>query len=279
MTFKTLLAPNDDPMKNPKFFDFVQFPTLASPKLDGIFGSFDGLDGEFIVGSPVGEGVMNRTTKVIMKKKEARPIDDVTLFVFDTNEDEYKDEPFSERYRRAKDLAYLCNHPQVQLVPHTMCNNMDELLAFEKECLDAGYEGIMMRSVDGRYKYGRATMKEGTLIKLKRFTDVEVVVLDLAEQMTNTNKKTTNELGRSQRSSHKAGMVPAGTLGGFIVDMGGLTLDVGCGVLTHDERQEIWDAGVEASVGKYFTLRFFGYGVKDKPRFPRFVGWRDMDYL
>jgi len=36
MTFKTFLAPNDDPMKNPKFFDFVQLPTMPSAKLDGI---------------------------------------------------------------------------------------------------------------------------------------------------------------------------------------------------------------------------------------------------
>jgi len=304
MTFKTFLAPNDDPMKNLKFFDLVQFPTLASPKLDGIrtnirngrvlsrtlkdlpnkllvetFGEFHGLDGEFIVGSPTDEAVYNKTHRVIMKKKEARSIDDVTLYVFDTNEDEYKDKPFSVRYERAKVLVARCNHPQVVLVRHTVIDNLEQLEEFEEVILAKGYEGIMGRSLDGPYKYGRATMNHGFLFKLKRFTDVEVVVLELVEQMTNTNEKTTNELGRSQRSSHKAGMVPANTLGRFIVAMGSLTLDVGCGVLTHEERQAIWDAGQEASVGNTFTMRFFGYGVKDKPRFPRFVGWRDLDYM
>jgi len=304
MTFKTMLAPNDDPLKNPAFFDLVQLPTMASPKLDGIrtnirdgrvlsrtlkdlpntllvgtFGSFHGLDGEFIVGSPTDEDVYNNTQRVIMKKKEARSIDDVTLYVFDTNEDEYKDEPFHVRYARARDLVEAYSHPQVKLVPHSLIGNLTDLEVFEKTQLDAGYEGIMGRSVDGTYKYGRATMKQGSLFKLKRFTDVEVTVISLVEQMTNTNKKTTNELGRSQRSSHKAGMVPANTLGGFIVDMDGLTLDVGCGILKHDERKEIWDAGQEASEGRTFTMRFFGYGVKDKPRFPRYYGWRDMEYM
>ena len=177
------------------------------------------------------------------------------------------------------ELVLLYNHPQVKLVPHTLITNLIDLEAFEQGVLSEGYEGIMGRSLDGPYKYGRATMKQGYLFKLKRFTDVEVVVLNLVEQMTNTNEKTTNELGRSQRSTHKAGMVPANTLGGFTVAMGDLTLDVGCGVLTHDERKAIWDAGQEGSIGRTFTMRFFGYGVKDKPRFPRFVGWRDMEYM
>ena len=302
MTFKTMLAPIDDPLKNPKFFELIKLPTLASPKLDGIrtnirdkrvlsrtlkdlpnkllvgtFGSLKGLDGEFIVGSPVAEGVYNRTYRVIMK--EEHHIDDVKLYVFDTNEEEYKEKPFSVRYARAKELVKAYNHPQVVLLEHTVIDTLTDLLTFEKGALDAGYEGVMGRSLDGPYKYGRVTMKQGFLFKLKRFTDVEVVVIKLVEQLTNTNEKTFNELGRSQRSTHKVGMIPANTLGGFVVDMDGAVLDCGCGVLKHKEREEIWEAGQEESVGRTFTMRFFGYGVKDKPRFPRFIGWRDMRYM
>ncbi len=38
MTFKPMLAPQEDPQSCAKFFDYLSYPLLASYKLDGIRG-------------------------------------------------------------------------------------------------------------------------------------------------------------------------------------------------------------------------------------------------
>ena len=43
--------------------------------------------------------------------------------------------------------------------------------------------------------------------------------------------------------------------------------------MTHDERETLWKEKVDR-IGSVLTFKFFRYGIKDKPRFPRFVGWR-----
>ena len=53
--------------------------------------------------------------------------------------------------------------------------------------LDDGYEGLMLRAPDGPYKFGRSTVKENTLLKVKNFLDDEAEVIGFKEQTTNTN--------------------------------------------------------------------------------------------
>ena len=57
----------------------------------------------------------------------------------------------------------------VEILPQAEIETSADLGAYEIEQLDAGYEGIMVRSVDGHYKYGRSTENEGLLWKVKRF--------------------------------------------------------------------------------------------------------------
>ena len=53
-------------------------------------------------------------------------------------------------------------HPgQVKLVLPIEIRNERELLAIEEKCLGDGFEGVMIRSVDGPYKEGRSTEREG----------------------------------------------------------------------------------------------------------------------
>jgi len=133
----------------------------------------------------------------------------------------------------------------------------------------------MIRSLDGKYKCGRSSLKEAILLKLKRWEDREGVVVGFEEQMTNTNEKTINELGHSERSSHQAGMVPAGTLGKLIIrdDLYG-DIPVGTGKgMTKELRQLIWDNQADY-MGKIVSYKFQPFGVKDLPRFPIWKGFR-----
>ena len=319
-----MLAPGDDPLKNPNYFEGLRFPLYCSPKLDGIrcivksviptevtsdfetiqdhsnaayrcvsrkflplpsrqlqehFSSFYELDGEIIVGEETDFDVYNRTQSYVMS--DDKPAVDIKFRVFDCADEEFAQAPFEDRLSLARDqIAYFkSENPRlaninVSLVEHTMCEDLEALLAYEDWALQEGYEGIMMRDPLGRYKWNRGTFKEGLIYKLKRFQDDEALIIGFEEANTNTNEKVKDELGNAKRSTAQAGLVPSGTLGKFIVDYQGLVLEVAPGASSHSQRQKIWD-DQERYMGRILTFRHFAKGVKDMPRFPRFVGFRD----
>ena len=118
-------------------------------------------------------------------------------------------------------------------------------------------------------------------MKLKRFKDSEAVVLGFEEQMLNTNRADKDAFGRTKRSSAKAGKVGKGTLGKFRVrDVhSGVEFEVGTGEgLTQKLRQKIWDDR-DAYLGKTIKYKFQPHGVKEKPRLPIWLGFRDADDL
>lgn len=305
MAFKPLLAATIDPKKDADVFTKLKFPLLGSPKLDGIramgidgrlksrklldlpsaqaqalFGDLTHFDGEIIAGDPTAPDVYNVTQSHVMSKDKTH--DQLTYYVFDWAKPEEACRPFSWRMLELAKAVSALNRVDVKLVPQVPINNLEELTAFEEEMLALGYEGIMLRDPTGMYKHGRSTFKEQTLMKLKRFEDFEAQVVGLIEQQTNTNTAERDELGHSKRSSAKAGMVGAGTLGKFLVhydtDEGQDVLEIPCGVLTHKQRKAIWEDGGLA-IGQWIKVRHFPIGAKNKPRLPRCVGFRDtMDF-
>jgi len=295
--FKTLLAPHEGPLSLAKLI----YPVLCSPKLDGIRCIIKGgvaysrkfiplpsyqvqvalekeehLDGELIVGNPTESGCYNKTQSHVMARDKPGPL---TFYVFDYTSPEVLNKPFTERHALLPDLTahwMLANDLDVavEVLTHTRINCLTQLLEYETTQLEAGHEGIMIRDPDGIYKQGRATINEGIIFKLKRFTDDEGTIVGFEEGMTNTNVAMEDALGNTKRSYAKAGMIPAGTLGKFIVSYKEDIIDVAPGAFTHDERQDIWD-NQSKYMGKLLKFRYFNYGVKDKPRFPRAIGFRD----
>ncbi len=296
MSFKPNLAATIDPMKEPDVFSKIMFPVVVSPKLDGIravnfsgslvsrtlkrfprhrvyelFADTVSLDGELIVGEPTDNDVYNRTQSYVMSGDE-RPEEDLRFYVFDVID---TDAPFEERMLAINDIAYSLGNPRIKVVPQVVVRNLEQLLEIETAFLEQGYEGIMVRSTTGKYKFGRSTMKEQGLMKLKRFSDDEAIVIGFVEQMTNTNEAEEDALGHTKRSSCKSGMVPAGTLGKLIADYNGVELQMSCGTMSHAERKKVWDNQCDY-LGKTFKFRHFAYGAKDLPRLGRFIGWRDL---
>ena len=280
----------------------LSYPVLASVKLDGVralvingvlvsrqfkpipnqwcqqmFANLpEGTDGELIYGDPTAEDAYRNTVSAVMSE-DGTPAQ-VAFHVFDN----FKI-PGGFRQRFAKQASLLQGHSNTFMVPHTVINNAAEMEVVEAAALEAGYEGIMVRSLDGPYKQGRSTTREGYLLKLKRFEDAEAVVLGTFEWESNTNAATKNATGHTERSSHKSGMVGAGVLGGLEVrglngPYAGVEFKIGSGFKGADdprgERGKLW-AVRETLVGKITKYRFFPSGSKDKPRFPTWKGWRD----
>ena len=154
-----------------------------------------------------------------------------------------------------------------------------ELNRYEEECLANGFEGVMVRSPESPYKCGRSTAREGYLLKIKRFEDAEAVIVGFEEGLHNGNEAQKDAFGRTKRSTAKDGMVGTGTLGALLlsdaVHFPAGTFSVGFNHL---------EAGIDAAtawqkratlVGRTVTYRYQPVGVKDKPRFPTFKGFRE----
>ena len=282
--FKPMLADAVD-------LSILRYPVIASPKLEGeralfisgqlrtrslkpipnkeiqrVFRYDQNLDGELIVGDPTGKTVFRDTMKVVSAFDA--PIQDVRFHVFDMI---YSGE-FIQRLKTAH--ALIEGHALFVPVPHMEVRNERELLTYEDACLTAGYEGAMLRDPKGYYKYGRSTTREGTLLKMKRKSQSEAVVVGFEEQMHNANEQTIDNLGLAERSSHQDNMVPMNTLGALVVKdvKTGVEFNVGTG-FTFADRDEIWRHKYKY-LGSIISYEYLPYGVKDKPRHPVWLGWR-----
>lgn len=250
---------------------------IRSKAVQELFGrpEFEGLDGEVLYGDWNAENVFNLTTQTVMAT-ELKPEftkSELTMAVFD---DTTIDGDFYERYQSVQDRV--CGHSCLVIpLTQTVVVNEQELLEFESKALALGYEGVMVRSIDGPYKQGRSTQKEGTIGKLKRFSDDEAVVIGFEEKMHNTNEAKTNELGRTQRSQAQEGMVGAGTLGALVCTCKGIQFTMGSG-FDETGRKEVWE-NKEKFLGKLAKFKHFEVGQKDSFRFPIFLAWRDEDDL
>ncbi len=157
--------------------------------------------------------------------------------------------------------------------------DVEHLAAYEAACLSEGYEGIMIRTPDSPYKAGRSTFKEQWLVKIKRFEDSEFEVLEVIERYHNNNAPEKDANGYQQRSTHAAGLTPAGDMGSLRVrdTKTGVEFQVGTG-FDALQRVNIWTfrSTYIGAIGKY---KFQPHGVKEAPRFPVFVGWRHKEDL
>lgn len=244
--------------------------------VQSVFGhqKFNGMDGELLVGPWNSPTVYHDTFSGVMKA-EGEP--EVTFALFDNvlmPQAEYQE-------RHASLSAWQTLHESIIVVPQTGVVGPNHLSEFESGVLDDGYEGVMLRNFRGPkslYKFGRSTAKEGTLLKLKRFSDKEATIIGVEEEMQNNNEATTDELGHTKRSSHQENKVGKGRLGALVcrIDIG-LTTEVefriGTGY-TAKQRQDLWDMR-DKLLGKLVKFKSFDVGVKDAPRFPVFLGLRD----
>lgn len=248
---------------------------IRSKQVQQLFGKpeFNGLDGELIVGNPFASDVFQRTTSSVMS--EDKP-DTIGFYVFDCWN--MPDKPYTERKEYVKSVVQKFGWTNPMYSGGLkLCNNKDEVLEYFHEIGDKGGEGVIIRSVDGKYKYGRSTLKEGYLLKLKFFVDSEFEVVGFEERMHNTNEAKINELGNTERSSAKDGLVPMDTLGSLVLKYNDTTFKCGTG-FDDKLRKEIWN-NQDKYIGKLAKVRYMEVGSKDLPRVPSFKGFRDKDDL
>lgn len=292
--FRPLLASNLEDTSS------LKFPVMVSPKLDGIrcviqFGealtrtllpipnkyiraqlaNLPPFDGELVVGDPARPDTWNTSTTAIMSH-EGEPA--FTFHVFDYINSSMR---FLDRLEFVKRRA-----PMYGLLPvgHYWVRSESELISYESQFVNQGYEGLMLRDPDGRYKFGRSTVKEAILLKMKRFDDLEARVHGVKERMKFIGEGGTNELGLSKRGYKKEDKEAAGDLGALICQIalssGTECVEFDCGTgFTAEQRRDLWQWAKTNTaydpIGKMVKIKHQGFTPDGKPRFPVFLGFRD----
>ena len=278
----------------------ISYPVLVTHKIDGIrcvirdgvalsrslkpipnrfvastLAGLPDLDGELVI-----PGSFQDVTSGIMSV-EGRP--DFRYKVFDVVPPAEIGFPYTHRMKElaqvAKGLGYAeLVRRRIDFLFPTLIKDRAALDAYLAASLAKGHEGVMLRDPEGPYKFGRATFKQGWLTKLKPFEDAEAKVVGFEEQLKNDNEATTNALGRTERSSHKANLVPKGTLGALVVESEKFgRFNIGTG-FDDALRSRVW-GNRQQFLGKTVTFRYQAIGTKDKPRIPAFKGFRNPEDL
>lgn len=276
----------------------VRYPTLGFPKVDGIRAvihdsrplsrklitlpnqfvqgffsnkEYQGLDGELVVGAANDPLCIKHSTSGVMSRA-GEP--DFYFHVFDK-----WDEKGSYEQRLAKATTKVSSIGSTRVVPMIgrLLEREDDLLAYEASVLNEGYEGLILRDPAGAYKHGRSTVREGGMLKLKRFVDSEALVIGVVEEQHNGNAAQKDNLGRTKRSSSKTNKSGKGRAGALVVrDLKhGWEFEVGTG-LTDTDKDEWWAWwGGSKRTPRIIKYKYFPVGMQDKPRHPVFLCIRD----
>ena len=157
-----------------------------------------------------------------------------------------------------------------------MIHSEEELLALEQKYLDQGYEGVMLNSSDGLYKQGRSGTKNPELIKKKLFSDSEFKVIGYECLYSNQNEAKKDNLGYTERSTCKEGLVPTDKLGNLkLITESGKEFSCGSG-FDDKTRLQLWKER-DTLIGRLAKVKYFEQGNYDVPRFPVFVSFMELD--
>ena len=302
----------------------IKFPCIVQPKIDGCrFGHligkptgrslkqhknyytnnffdsevFNGFDGEMACDQDQTHPDLCRVTSSALGTYEGQPF--LKWWIFDVFNEHSYDLNYFDRYKLAIQKVNRLHRiypgllPHLEVVPSYACASLNDLLSYEEDFLELGYEGVIVRDPNAKYKQGRSTVREGGLLRIKRFIEAEARIIGLVEGETNNNEAQIDERGYTFRTSHKANKVGNGMIGSLIglllknvyspfdnklLFAAGQTVTISPGSLTHDERKYYWE-NQEQIIGKISKFKLFPKGVKDKPRFPNHVCFRNEEDL
>ena len=300
--------------------DQVKYPCGVQPKFDGVragiysmkgltgrsldpFAGFGiteyfsrpewlGYDGEMVLGeNPYStERLCNLTSGAMGKFKGVTKMADLHWHLFDYLTPETIQLPYIVRYQMLRDrlAKWTPGGKRIHLVPMDIATNRKELDRLIQNHIDLGAEGTIIRNLNALPKEGRPTKTGQQLWRVKSWVTGEIRVDEIIQGESNRNEAKTNSLGKTERSSSKAGKVPNGQVGslkgpliedllhphtGVLLLKQGTVVTVSKGEMTTAEAQHYFRNPTEL-LGWAATFKSMPHGMKDVLRMPTFKSKR-----
>lgn len=225
----------------------------------------DILDTELLCYNEAGERQTFHETQSQVMSEDGEPRFLVNAFDM-LNQLDTRYQSAEERFIVLADWYYRCGRLYCTALNAMKFDTIEKLDAYHDGSIAHGGEGLMLRHRLSKYKCGRATLREASLLKYVRYTRITCVIVDMKEAMENIDtscKKKENLFGK-------------GTLGSLVVrcpgEFGDATFGVGTG-WDSIQAQYMWDHPTQY-IGKHIEVSYKPHGTKDVPRQPVFVGMR-----
>lgn len=201
------------------------------------------------------------------KQKESLP-DNLKFWCFDAIKDS-PDEPFIERFKYYKSLKF----KDMIAVNQVMMKSKEDVEVMFENFIEEGFEGVILKNSNSKYKFGRATLNSGDCYKVKPYLTFDSEIIKVEERFENTSESYINELGNSQKHSYKDALIPTGIAACFVVMYKDQEQRV---MITGEEnmRRDIWK-NKDNYVGKWIEFKGMLVGSKDKVRHPVFLRYRE----
>jgi DNA ligase 1 len=151
--------------------------------------------------------------------------------------------------------------------------NAKELQMFFDRAIGEGHEGLIVRSMDARYKHGRATAREASMFKFKKWVTVDAQIIDFDQgtrmkESVRTGDRERDALGHRKISHRKDTRELVDSIGSIRVrTQDGVICNVGISKQASYLRDTMkWDDR-HTWVGTWVEIHFQEHGTHDKPRF------------
>lgn len=145
----------------------------------------------------------------------------------------------------------IADYSKVIDAPTDVVKNASEAIEVYKKYLKNGYEGCMLKSLEGKYQWKRTSLKSGEMIKLKPFETADLEVIGVFD-------------GEGKFE---------GKAGGILVDYNGLA--VRCGSGFDDITREAISKEPNSYIGKTAEIKYFEETEDRSLRHPIFIRWRE----
>jgi len=239
--------------------ELVNFPHINTQ----LFHLLGELDQSWVFDGEIMSADFQSLMKQIHRKGDAQT-DDAVLNLFDCmplNEflEGGCDKLLTERKKWLESFQFEPNIKVIESVRFDLDKEYDRFMDYNRSCIDKGYEGIMIKPVDGVYECKRSSL----WLKVKPFIEVSLKVVDVEE-------------GTGRNAGKLGALIVEGTDDGKFI-----RTNVGSG-LTDEDRETFWK-DTEKLIGQIVEVRADAVTQNQDAvdeyslRFPRFLRFRGFE--
>jgi ATP-dependent DNA ligase len=195
----------------------------------------------------------NTIASITRQKNQAHPGEvSLSYWIFDLILLQEENKSFIERYNILVEAYNRCwpeGSNVIKVVPIEEANSAEDLLGHHDKYVQEGYEGLIIRKPESKYKFGRGS----NLLKYKEFTDEEAEVIDV-EEAKGTEEGAAILVVRDIRDNELS-----------VRFRGSM------------EQRRMWLQYPDEVIGKKATIRYQETTPDGKPRFPVGIAIRDYE--
>ena len=216
-------------------------------------------DGELYSDDLTFQELVGLVKRVTLKPGDEEKMKLIKLRVYDCYDSERPHTDFITRANRIKEtmrgFLYAKFHSQTPLpsgwkiVQNFTANNEDDIYRLQKQFIEEGYEGAMVRNTLGEYALGK---RSANLQKVKTFLDGEYKIVGYEQGV---GKEVGCVIWKCETDSHTFSVRPKGT---------------------QEQRQE-WFNNASQYIGKMLTVKYQELTDDGVPRFPVGISVRDYE--